>query len=131
MFRCCCRGGYRFKQAPRTVGLDALMDTLDALPIFNCNDLKSLGYCYCYTLCWRSEETKGYPTRWLSQRYSLKKEAKKEARKLRAKYGSAKPKPYIIRTIVSRLYFKEDAQVEDVPLIDALKYEQQEKYIGY
>lgn len=92
------------------------------------NDLIFLEYCFCYTLCWRS---KGYPTRWNSKTYSLKKEAKKEARKLRAKYGSAKPKPYIIRTIVSRLYFKEDVQVEDVPLIDAIKYEQQEKYIGY
>lgn len=107
------------------------MDTFNDLKFLNNAFCSFVGYCFCYTLCWRSEETKGYPARWNSQRYSLKKEAKKEARKLRAKYGSAKPKPYIIRTIVSRLYFKEDVQVEDVPLIDAIKYEQEEKYIGY
>lgn len=75
--------------------------------------------------------SKGYPTRWFSNRYSLKSEAKRKAKELHKKYKNIEPKPYIIRTIVSREYFRSDAKVEEAPFIDAIKYEHQEKYIGY
>lgn len=88
-------------------------------------------YCYCYTVCWRSDKSKGYPTRWFSNIYPLKKEAKRMAKDLYKKYKGVKPKPYIIRTIVTREYFRFNIEVEEAPFIDVIKYEHQEKYIGY
>jgi hypothetical protein len=65
---------------------------------------------FCYTVCWRDSYCRTYE--WKHKDFSIKKEAQEYAKRMKDK--RIKTKPYILQTIVSRCYFKNEANFEPV-----------------
>lgn len=70
---------------------------------------------YCYSVYWQETEFQVSMGTWKKKDFATKKEAKKFARKYRKQYHDNPIKPYILRRVKDRDYFKEDAIVEIVP----------------